>query len=191
MTVFQQRENWFINNCRWIYAELHIIKCIHNANNKHNHSSVKCITKSQSNNSKQFIEFMQIYFELHWYFGGILHYINGIKHIVNLATSCDIFETLFCIFIYLLHTLHIHYHQRMLSPNNTHVSVPVVNVLSLAVYYVNNCFKVVLNMMEILLSLLKQVNVTIKYFESHMNNDKLKNITKYYFHIIIIKLFFH
>ncbi len=157
-----------------------ITKCIHNANDKGNDLCVILV--------EWVTQFMQIYFELNSYFGGILHYLNGVKYIVNVMTSGDRFETLLC----LLHEPQIHYHQRMLLSINTNVCVYILNVLSLAVYCINNCVKMVLNLMDVLLSLPKQVKNPIKHFEIHMNNDRLNDYNKVpfsnYYHGIVILL---
>ncbi len=162
MTVLHQQKIWFINNCRWIYAEMCIIKFNQNGNDKHNYLFVilvKCITQLQtkvfhSNNSMEFIELKQIYFEPHSHFGDILHYINGVEHIVNLMTSCDTFKRLLCIFMYLLHKRHMHC-QRILLSINANDSVSILDVLSLTVYDMNNCIKLGL----------KQVN---NYYVKHI-----------------------
>ncbi len=40
------------------------------------------------------IRFMQIYIEPHSYFHCVLHDVNGIKHIANLSTNCDILHNI-------------------------------------------------------------------------------------------------
>ncbi len=92
----------------------------------------------------QFIELKQIYFQPHSHFGDIMHYRNGVEHIVNLMTSCDTFQRLLCIFMYLLHKRHMHYHQRIQLSIITSDSVSILNVWSLALYDINNCIKLAL-----------------------------------------------
>ncbi len=108
MTVFYQQKHWFISDCQWINTELYI-ECIHNGNGKHDDLYfilLECIKQFKSkvfhSNNIQFIaEFMQIYFELHSYFGGILHYINSIKHIINLLKSCHIPKIALCMNLFI------------------------------------------------------------------------------------------
>ncbi len=60
--------------------ELYITKCISNDNDKH------LIERIRS----AIIGLMQLYIKPHSYSDGVLFDTNGIKHIVNALTSCDI-----------------------------------------------------------------------------------------------------
>ncbi len=152
MTQFKKQQNWFINNCDCLLIELYII----HGNGKHNNSCVvlECIKQLQSNvlhsaNHIQFIDFIQMHFEQHSYFRNIFHCIKGIKHIVNLLTSCEIPKITSP-----LNSLRYHSTQ-ILSFNGNHI-VSILKVLSLlAEHHINKCIQLVLNVMSALLSLLK------------------------------------
>ncbi len=189
--------NWLINNCGCICKALHIINSISNGNDKYNDSYVILMKGSNQLPSNYFIqatliEFMQIYIEPHLYFG-VLHDIHGIKHIVNLLASCRILKRTFYIDSPITSSINSILNFFILQNKHYHLKQTILrlNTLSLsAEYHISNYIKLVLNEIDVLLSLVKTSNCHNQIFDVmsqlnigciHMNHDNTKLLFSYHY----------